>query len=103
NEVNSSDEITYQLLVVPDLHPAISVNEKRDSLNSKVLYFVGQVSDDHGFTRLNFNYRILNEDGNIEKSAVSQSVPFDKHAIQSNFFHVWNVGEINTAPGQQIE
>lgn len=102
-EIVNAETASYQLTVIPDLHPAIQVNEKQDSVNSKVLYFIGQVNDDHGLSRLTFNYRILDGRNKSLIKTLSRSVAFDKNAPQSNFFHVWNVSEINAQPGQQIE
>jgi hypothetical protein len=102
-DVSSSDSVSYQLRVIPDLMPAIAVTERPDSVNTKILYFVGQVSDDHGFSRLNFNYKILPAgSGNGSKSEV-KSLSFDKNALQSNFFHIWNVNDVGAKPGDQVE
>jgi len=103
-EVSTSDSVSYQLRVIPDLKPVIDVTERQDSLNSKILYFVGQVNDDHGFSKLNFNYRVLAASAMTSsvKPAI-KTVSFDKNALQSNFFHIWNVNEANAKPGDQIE
>ncbi|HEY0771693.1 MAG TPA: hypothetical protein VGD31_15310, partial [Sphingobacteriaceae bacterium] len=102
-QVASRDAASYIVNIIPDLHPAIHVNEKQDSVNSRVLYFVGQVNDDYGLSRLTFNYRILTEDAKNRQKTVSRAVTFDKNALQSNFFHVWDLSGINSTPGQQIE
>ena len=101
NEVNSSEISSYNIKVIPDLSPAIQVNDRVDSVNSKMLYFVGQVSDDYGFSSLKFHYKILNGD-KVTKS-YSKVIPFEKNALQSNFFHVWNINEANAGAGEQIE
>ncbi|MGV3508357.1 MAG: hypothetical protein ACO1N7_03630, partial [Sphingobacteriaceae bacterium] len=101
NDVRVSESAAFTIKVVPDLNPAIQVNERPDSINTKMLYFVGQVSDDHGFSSLRFHYKIL--DGQKIAKTQSKVIPFDKTALQSNFFHVWNVNEIGAAAGQQIE
>ena len=100
-EVNTSDLASYTIKVIPDLNPAIQVNERPDSVNTKMLYFVGQVSDDYGFSSLRFHYKVLNGD-KIAKSN-SKTISFDRNAVQSNFFHVWDVKEANAEPGQQVE
>ena len=96
----TTDPISYHLNVIPDLYPSIEVNEKRDSVNNKLLYFVGQVNDDHGFSRLQFHYRILNSKQNKAKS---KSVEFNRNGLQSSFYHIWNVEELAAAPGDQVE
>jgi hypothetical protein len=98
NEVITNDSVSYQVHVIPDLSPAIEVTERPDSVNSKMIYFVGQVNDDYGFSRLSFHYTIQGTNKDISKS-----VNFDKNSLQSNFFHVWNLDEANLKPGQQIE
>ncbi len=100
-EVSTSDLANYTIKVIPDLNPAIQVNERPDSVNTKMLYFVGQVSDDYGFSSLRFHYKVLNGD-KIAKSN-TKTISFDRNALQSNFFHVWDVKEANAEPGQQVE
>lgn len=103
-EVVTSDSVSYQLRVIPDLMPVIDVTERPDSVNAKVLYFVGQVNDDHGFSKLNFNYRVLPAGGTTATTkTVVRTVGFDKNALQSNFFHIWNVNDAKANPGDQIE
>lgn len=102
-EVSTSDSVSYQLRVIPDLMPVIDVSERQDSINAKILYFVGQVNDDHGFSKLNFNYKILPAGSPSNVKPETKTVSFDKNGLQSNFFHIWNVNDVNAQPGDQIE
>ena len=101
--VNNTEGISYQLTVVPDLHPSIEVNEKRDSVNTRLLYFVGQVNDDHGFSGLRFNYRVLNKDAENSRAKKSISIPLSSTTLQSSFSHFWDAGKADAQPGDQIE
>lgn len=56
--VSHGDSASYHLNVIADEPPAITVEEKSDSISSKALYFNGKIQDDHGFSSLTFNYRI---------------------------------------------
>ncbi|RZL18442.1 MAG: hypothetical protein EOO96_27340, partial [Pedobacter sp.] len=56
--VTLSDSLTHQINVIKDQSPAIRVEEKPDSVNTKAVYFSGQVSDDYGFSRLSFKYNV---------------------------------------------
>ncbi|MGB4776325.1 MAG: DUF4175 family protein [Daejeonella sp.] len=98
--VNTADSVSYQVRVIPDLKPTIDVNEKTDSVNNKQLYFVGQVNDDHGFSKFTFNYRLL---ANGISKMVTKTIALDKNELQSNFFYVWNVNEVKANPGEQLE
>jgi hypothetical protein len=102
NEVINRDSVGYQLHIIPDLSPAIDVTERVDSLNTKSLNFVGQANDDHGLTRVDFHYKVLNADKS-GKDIVKAVSGFDKDALQSTFYLIWNQDEANAKPGQQIE
>src|SRR5690606_24695300 len=91
---------TYSLQVIPDLYPVIEVEERLDSLNKGIIYFAGSIGDDHGFSKLKFNYRILNESS---EKIVSHALSFDKNSSQSNFFYGLNVANIDLPPGGQLE
>ncbi len=99
-EAETRESSVYKLTVIPDLAPQIQVNERPDSVNRKMLYFVGQLSDDHGFSSLRFHYRAVNQNGS---ASVSRAVSFDRNAIQSNFFYVWDLTGSGIKPGQQVE
>ncbi|HEY0177281.1 MAG TPA: DUF4175 family protein, partial [Pedobacter sp.] len=95
------DSILHQIEVVPDLPPAISVNEKADSLSSKALYFTGNISDDHGFSSLRFIY-VLKENG-AEKKKVRVSLPFRPLQQENQFFYFWNLRNVPVKAGQILE
>ena len=101
--VESSQVVSYQLRVIPDLSPAIEINERRDSVINKLLYFVGQINDDHGFSKVTFNYRPVTQDQANKIKPVIKSVEFDKNTLQSNFLQTWNTSETGAEPGEQIE
>ncbi len=101
--VESSQAVSYQLRVIPDLLPAIEINEKQDSVNNKLLYFMGQINDDHGFSKLTFNYRIVSQDPENKVKPSIKSIAFNKNTLQSNFLHAWNATEAGANPGEQIE
>jgi hypothetical protein len=103
SDTRATESVSYELRIIPDLLPVINVKQKTDSLNSKLLYFVGQASDDHGFSKLNFNYKILSEKSETAEKKEVISIKFDKHSLQSNFFYSWNVNQIAAKPGEEIE
>src|SRR5205814_2374263 len=57
--LKSHDSVTYSINVIPDTYPQIDVTEKKDSTSNKRIYFRGEVKDDYGFSKLNFNYRFI--------------------------------------------
>lgn len=102
--VKSGDTVLYSLQVIPDKFPTIDVNEKRDSINQNRLYFRGEIGDDYGFTALTFNYKILTKNDSLpsRNTLEKMSVPFSFASTQEEFFHFWNLQDLNLLPGDEI-
>lgn len=103
--VEGGDTVHYSIQVIPDQFPTIEVDEKKDSINAKRIYFRGKIKDDYGFTNLTFNARILNKiDSLPERNGLkTQVIPFNKSLNQDEFFHFWNLEELNILPGDEVE
>lgn len=102
--VKSSDTVLYSLQVIPDKFPTITVSEKRDSTNYNRLYFRGEIGDDYGFTSLKFNYRITTQIDSLpsRNQLKTIGVPFNSSTTIDEFFHFWNLEELNILPGDEI-
>ncbi|MDB9882189.1 hypothetical protein OAD66_03550 [Bacteroidia bacterium] len=103
-DVDRGDSVFYQINVIPDEFPQISVERKSDSLSNKIFYFLGDVSDDHGFSKLQFNYRFTkyNTADNKSKSG-SLPIKIDRSISSQNFYHYWSLDAINVQPEDEIE
>lgn len=102
----SKDSVNYFITVIPDLFPTISLEEQKDSTSSRRLFFVGQVGDDYGFSKLQFNYAFLGKkdsSGNPIQNISSVQVPVTNSAKRDDFFYVWNLQGIDLQPGDQLE
>lgn len=100
-EVRRKDSIVYHLEVIPDLYPSIEVQQREDSLSSKLFYFIGSIKDDHGFKQLSFNYRFTN--GERDKKLHAQPINIQKNHTEDQFFYYWNLGDINIQAGDELE
>ncbi len=104
-EGDSRDSILYQINVIPDAYAQINFRERRDSSNSKLMYFVGDISDDYGFNKLVFHYKF------IESADPSKNTANTKHSIigintiqtVQNFYYLWDLSALNIAAGEKIE
>lgn len=107
--LKNSDSVSYVINVVPDVYPSIDIAEKRDSLSDKRFFFNGEVKDDHGFSKLTFNYRFIFAKDSAANSNMarlttnSTSISINKSVTQDRFFHVWDIQEFDISPGDQIE
>ena len=103
--LKNPDSLIYSISVFPDIYPSIIVEEFKDSLLSKNLYFRGLIKDDYGFNRLTFNYIFLNnfDSARIKDRIISEQIPISSEVNQQQFFHHFNLNELNTGPGDELE
>ena len=95
---NSIEPLAFAVDVLPDAYPDIRVESFDEQLSSDV-YFSGLVTDDYGFTKLNFNCLIKEP---IEKKIV-RSVPLDLKQTRTSFFYNFNMDSLGIMPGQNME
>jgi hypothetical protein len=103
--VLGGDTVRYSLQVIKDRFPTITSIEKRDSLNNNRIYFNGEIGDDYGFSALNFNYKIITQVDSLPNRNIlkSKKIPFNSSVNINEFFHFWNLTELNLLPGDEIE
>lgn len=102
NTAGPADSVSYQIRIIPDQSPGIEVAERIDSTNNQIRYFTGQINDDHGFSKLTFNYRILNS-SDRSKNTFSRSISISKENTQNNFLYLWDIQSADVKPGEEIE
>ena len=100
--LKNSDSLTYSISVIPDLYPTIMVEEYRDSVYEKRLYFKGVIKDDYGFDLLTFNYKNKNAD-NIELQTTKDKLPISQGLNPQQFFHFFDLTDIALEAGDEIE
>src|SRR5262249_25097278 len=103
--VVGKDSIPFHINVIGDEFPSISVIEAKDSLSDKIYYYAGDIDDDHGFTRLTFNYKFLKsaDSAHIKDKLVSVPININPNAIPQKFFHQFDLNSINIQPEEEIE
>ncbi|WP_348800157.1 hypothetical protein [Flavobacterium adhaerens] len=65
NQLKNFEKLNYQLQVVKDQFPSITITKVPDNLGSDSAYFVGQLADDYGLSKLQIVYY---EAGNPNKA-----------------------------------
>ena len=103
--VQSKDSMQYYITVIPDLFPAIQVDQQSDSLSDLRLYFTGLIKDDYGFSRLEFHYKIKTQNDSLPKSLLEQKqlIDIQRYSTQDQFYHYWDIGKLGVSPGDEIE
>ena len=103
-EVEEGDSVFFQINVIPDEFPQIAVERKNDSLSNKIFYFLGDIGDDHGFSKLHFNYRFTKaKTPENEGKQGSVAVKIDPSVSSQTFYHYWNLEALNIQAEDEIE
>lgn len=96
--VVSKDTIRYTIQVIPDQYPVIQVQSEQDTSSPGIIYFQGAIQDDYGLRKLNFVYRINDQD----KQAVF-TIPVNTLSVQQSFYHAFDSKLLNLNPGDQVK
>ncbi|PBQ31713.1 hypothetical protein CNR22_08000 [Sphingobacteriaceae bacterium] len=102
---NAADSVNYSINVIADQFPNIDVSEKVDSLNSKNVYFSGQIKDDYGFSRLTFHFKKFSNDSNGKAVETSGSFPIavQKGQVNQPYFYFLDAEQYDLQAGDKIE
>lgn len=88
------EKLNYQLQVVKDEFPKLSVQSKKDSLQNELTYFKAKASDDYGLTSAHLVY-YPSSDESIKKR-VSIPIPKDTYA---EFLYTFPNSNLELSPG----
>ena len=96
----NSDSISYNISVIADQYPSVSVKQFVDSSDQKLLYLVGDAADDYGLRNVSFNYQVNNKD---RKEGLTNTIPMrDPVGKTSSFDHVFDLHTLELKPGDEV-
>ncbi|MBA9075942.1 DUF4175 family protein [Rufibacter quisquiliarum] len=99
---SNKEQISYQITVIPDRAPEITLEQFRDSVMYSYLVVGGTISDDYGFSRLALHYRVL-KGNNGSTGYKTVSIPFNGSLPTQSYFHQLNLKQFNLQPGDKLE
>ncbi|MEO9852246.1 MAG: DUF4175 family protein [Reichenbachiella sp.] len=91
----NKDSIAYQIDVIKDEYPKISLNSYQDTTLFAFIVFNGLIADDYGLSKLEFVYEKDHEQ-------VSIPVPFNKNLQSQNYFYQWNLDSLDIGQGEAV-
>jgi len=105
NKFIKKEIFRYNLTVLPDLFPSISVQMLRDTNVYSLFYFKGLISDDYGFNKLVFNYAILSKpDEEITpKNTKFNSLKINNNQLSQDFYHFIDFSDFKLEENQYIK
>ncbi|MCF6129815.1 hypothetical protein L1S35_09025 [Flavobacterium sp. AS60] len=71
NKVQNYEKLNYQISVIKDQYPTITVNNAPDSLKVNKNFVLGQISDDYGLSKLQIVYYPKDTPNAAKKAAIS--------------------------------
>jgi hypothetical protein len=100
----NKDKIMYQLEVIPDEFPQISVRQYTDTVLYNYMILGGNISDDYGFTDLKLHYKLITADneqsGNQGKF---HNILIDPDKTSQGFYFNWSLDSLLLKDSDQIE
>ncbi|MEI6019831.1 MAG: DUF4175 family protein [Bacteroidota bacterium] len=102
---STGDSVGYNINVIADQSPQIAVSEKSDSLNSKNIYFNGEIKDDYGFTNMLFHFHKTYLDSNGKVVDVSGSYPINisKTNVNQSYYYFLDLEQYQLSSNDKIE
>lgn len=97
------DSLVYSVNVIPDAFPMIQIDEMKDSLYEKRIYFRGLIKDDYGFNKVVFHYKSYNAKDTSIISQKNTEISINRSLNQQEFFHYFDMENLVTQPGDQVE
>jgi len=79
NAVSNFEKLNYQLTVIKDQYPTITVNQAPDSLKLAANYLLGKIGDDYGLSKLQVVYYESNKPATAKRGTIAvKSGVFDQ-------------------------
>jgi hypothetical protein len=95
------DPISYQLTVVPDTPPTLTVEAFSDTTSLRYLALGGSAQDDYGLTALRLHYQV--QRGSSRAGGYqSRSLGFPSGA-GGTYTYTWNLAPLNLRPGDRLQ
>lgn len=94
-----ADSVSFSISVIPDVHPSISVETFQDSTDAKLVFFVGDATDDYGLKNLSFNYRISSSKS--QGTLQSNALPMDA-GKNTSFDYTFDMMDLELKPGDEV-
>ncbi len=105
NSNTTKDSISYNMKVIPDMFPDITIEEFRDSVYHSGVFINGFIKDDYGFTDLQFHYKKLNSNDNQLNDSIYKSIPIDikKDVKNQTFNYFIDINNFDISAGDNFE
>jgi hypothetical protein len=99
-EVKNADSLNYNVTVIKDEFPQISVEEEIDSMNSLHRFIEGEIADDYGFRGLTAIMKVIGKDTSY---TISKGIKINPSVTNQLFSFYVDLSQFELKPGDRIE
>ena len=99
----NKDAIEYSIDVIKDQFPEISLDQYRDTTLFSFVIFGGNISDDHGISRLSLFYRIKDNEQKPGGRFKNLPIPIKSEQLSQNYYFQWNIDSLDLKQGDKVE
>ena len=101
NEYSSfKDSLHYNIDVIKDAFPSISIEEFFDSISPKQKLIKGVIQDDYGFSNLFFTALIKNPEND---TIIKEKIKINRNSTNQTFFKTLNMSKMPIQPGGELK
>lgn len=93
------DSLSYNCQVIADQAPTIRVIQSGDTATPDLFFFNGQISDDHGISKLVFSYGLAG----YQSVFTSIIIPVAEGVLSTDFYYSLQIDSLNLEPGKDYE
>jgi hypothetical protein len=87
SKIKEDNSLIYKIESISDLFPEIKVVQVRDSLDFKNFIFKGNILDDYGYSKLDFNVSYGGKDSSFK-------IPFTPFLLNQDFYYSFNFEQL---------
>ncbi|MFY0651551.1 MAG: hypothetical protein JXQ96_05935 [Cyclobacteriaceae bacterium] len=98
---NNKNHILYNLEVIKDQYPDLSISIHKDTTLYSFLVFGGSVNDDYGISRLELVHRRKTNNETSEYESIR--IPTGRNIKSQQYFYQWGIDSLIQKEGDQLE
>lgn len=92
-----SEEMSYQIKMIPDAYPTVEMKQEVDSSLSSNLYFTIKANDDYGFSKTQFV--LVKPDGTEARTRLKTQT----NSLEQRLYHFINLSTLSLNPGDELQ
>ncbi|GAA4411083.1 ATPase [Nibrella viscosa] len=99
---SNNSNLRYNIQVIPDRYPQITVEKKQDTVTYNYIVLGGSINDDYGFTRLRLVANVTRE-GKEKPNTITRDIPINRSSLSQNYSFGWALDSLKLQVNDRVE